>query len=758
MAATGMGNWLRTGEAGQRGPRARQLCVFRGRAANHLQPPLPWRFGGCRGKFDETTLPPWKRWPKSGLQRINYRKLPEVDPPIDILKCQDPLLVADTICEVVPWKRRWDHHEWLHAVCERVRWLLPDMEPRDVVRIILAFGELYTKRKTHTLLFHNYETYVLLFQALPVEAATSKTLLPLIRVYRRMAVVHEPFVRAACERVVTGEVELEPKDLAELVRLHMQLRIMAPRLFEFTAEVLDLRFTYFSEDDVGDLARSFRGLRYHSKLFFDVLRRELPYRLHEYAWWNLMDVAELYLDLGVNDREIIDRVGNETYKLAFSMKPVYTAKALKVLTQLETGDRRTFRLLVRTLPRGIFWLPPEAAAESVLALVNIQVEPSTFLHKLPGSRIYNNLCCRLMQCLGALSAKMTCDVLAALAHVGHRQPEFTHAAEAIVNNRPFKFHAEHLVSLLSAFFKLRHPSPGLRSMLVDRRRELSECTPSALCAVPEVLAGHPRPQGSADDVACATEQDMLAEVSRLLCKPGAYTLPSNKDAFRTKDDFWWQELRQRHFKTRRRAARTGTAVEPVKRTAQKPSPEEATSAVTHISREECLQLVTGAARLGWRDEQLLSGISDWLCAGRRHAELTATEVSKLLDALSSLSFESPLMRVSLEHALLRTAAQMQPQDCTAALRGALDVGMAVRSNAVRALLRRCTAELGLIPRADTPELYALGSSIRHAAEQEVLAQAAAAVNGPSLRLPLELHLFSKAAEKHLGKGTTAAFY
>ncbi|CAJ1408468.1 unnamed protein product [Effrenium voratum] len=59
-----------------------------------------------------------------------------------------------------------------------------------------AFGELYTKRKRHTLLFQNYETYTQLFQALPVEVATEKSLLPLMRCYRRMKVSHDPFVRA----------------------------------------------------------------------------------------------------------------------------------------------------------------------------------------------------------------------------------------------------------------------------------------------------------------------------------------------------------------------------------------------------------------------------------------------------------------------------------------------------------------------------------------------------------------------------------
>lgn len=98
------------------------------------------------------------------------------------------------------------------------------------------------------MLFRDYETYAQLFQALPIEAATAKTLLPLLRAYRRMDVSHQPFVRAACERVVTGEIELQPAELTELVKLLGECKIKIPKVFDFAMEALDLRFAYFSED------------------------------------------------------------------------------------------------------------------------------------------------------------------------------------------------------------------------------------------------------------------------------------------------------------------------------------------------------------------------------------------------------------------------------------------------------------------------------------------------------------------------------
>eukprot|EP00434_Breviolum_minutum_P024216 symbB.v1.2.021381.t1/scaffold1834.1/size99453/1 len=182
-----------------------------------------------RAKANLAKFPPWRRWPKDGLQRMRPWRLPEVQAAFDVLKCEEPAMVAEAISEVVPWKRRWEHHAWLHDVCSHLRKVLPEMAPGDIMRVILAFGELYTKRKRHTLLFHDFETYTQLFQALPIEVATEKSLLPLMRCYRRMAVSHEPFVRAICDRVVDGEVELSPGQLSELVQLHGELKLRSPR-------------------------------------------------------------------------------------------------------------------------------------------------------------------------------------------------------------------------------------------------------------------------------------------------------------------------------------------------------------------------------------------------------------------------------------------------------------------------------------------------------------------------------------------------
>eukprot|EP00913_Durusdinium_trenchii_P009020 g8486.t1 len=303
---------------------------------------------------------------------------------------------------------------------------------------------------------------------------------------------------------------------------------------------------------------------------------------------------------------------------------------------------------------------------------------------------------KLMPNLGSLTPKMTCDVVAAFAKAGQKEFQFALHVEAAVEQRPFKFHAEHLISLLRDFATLQQPCLKLRQQLLKRHHELPECTVSGLCALPEALAGHPG--GEIQEV----EQQMLETMSELLCKPEAYQLP--KDG---RDDFWWQQMRQRHFRLRRKALERGSAVAPVPVVREVAEDLQLTPAVVYVSREECLQLVTGCAKMDWHHEKLLQGASSWLCEGRRHAELEPHEVAKFLQGFSDLGFAQPLLRASLEHSPAQVAPEMPPDSCTSALQGALDVGMSVRSTAVRSLLRRCSARLRQLSAADAEQLRQL---------------------------------------------------
>merc|ERR1712031_55087 len=76
--------------------------------------------------------------------------------------------------------------------------------------------------------------------------------------------------------------------------------------------------------------------------------------------------------------------------------------------------------------------------------------------------------------------------------------------------------------------------------------------------------------------------------------------------------------------------------------------------------------------------------------------------------------------------------------------------MGVRSAAVLALLRRCTAVLAMIPAEHTDALCLLGDVIRSGAEQEVLTSFA--LGDQVTRLPIEMHIFGEALKRQFHSG------
>jgi len=153
----------------------------------------------------------------------------------------------------------------------------------------------------------------------------------------------------------------------------------------------------------------------------------------------------MYVALQVQDKEIAERIANEVYKLILNMKYSYPAKALRILAFLEVGDKRTLRLLVRNVPRSISYLNPQAAAETIIACVSLDIQPQDVFHRLKAWRLYLVLLKKLIPDLGSLTPKLTCDVVAAVAKAGQKEFQFALHVEAAVEQRPFKFHAEHLM-------------------------------------------------------------------------------------------------------------------------------------------------------------------------------------------------------------------------------------------------------------------------------------------------------------------------
>ncbi|KAF4649519.1 hypothetical protein FOL47_002024, partial [Perkinsus chesapeaki] len=124
----------------------------------------------------------------------------------------------------------------------------------------------------------------------------------------------------ACKTWLSEDIELNnitPRQLADITLVLSNTRINKRRYEQFlqllTDEIED-NFDQFDEDSIGDIVRGFINIKYGNEQLFNIFGRELPHRIHEYKWWNLIDIAELYMLLkwpADNDPDMILRFGNE---------------------------------------------------------------------------------------------------------------------------------------------------------------------------------------------------------------------------------------------------------------------------------------------------------------------------------------------------------------------------------------------------------------------------------------------------------------
>ena len=85
--------------------------------------------------------------------------------------------------------------------------------------------------------------------------------------------------------------------------------------------------------------------------------------IHEYSWWNLVDVGDAYLELGEEDQEMVQRIGNEVGKLMMVMKDDYCARAFRLLAFTGVGNLSMLKTLLRYSAKGIHKQSPKLTAE-----------------------------------------------------------------------------------------------------------------------------------------------------------------------------------------------------------------------------------------------------------------------------------------------------------------------------------------------------------------------------------------------------------
>lgn len=376
----------------------------------------------------------------------------------------------------IPQQR--DAVQKLDEIVNHIQSELMNMTADEKLRIIGAFegllgytvhNRIHDRYNTKPLLYQNrafYSELVKSFDWATVYSSTplsrTRTLSPLLSIVRSINRMGLPssLVQSVLTQLlsdVIANLPREPKQvhLVELVSICSKNKLVHQDLFAHVIGELSMNFNAFHEDLLGDLLRSFTNLNYANPDFYATLELMLPTRVHELAWWNLVDLGDFYATCTPRDSpDMISRISNEIWKWIPDMRSGYAAKALRVLSQLDSGDERTRRSLIRVIPKSLGKMHPHVAAETLIAAAKVNYMPRFKYGKRHGSVFYRRVAARLLgdntdasvNPLEKVSPGLIVQVLESLAKIDRPIPELF---DAIIEDykRGKKYSLEQLVTI-----------------------------------------------------------------------------------------------------------------------------------------------------------------------------------------------------------------------------------------------------------------------------------------------------------------------
>eukprot|EP00820_Chromera_velia_P005547 Cvel_18341.t1-p1 / transcript=Cvel_18341.t1 / gene=Cvel_18341 / organism=Chromera_velia_CCMP2878 / gene_product=hypothetical protein / transcript_product=hypothetical protein / location=Cvel_scaffold1514:41769-44378(+) / protein_length=440 / sequence_SO=supercontig / SO=protein_coding / is_pseudo=false len=391
-----------------------------------------------RTKVDVSIFPPWRRWSKTKLRM-------DLQPNFDLQNLSDPDILTRVAIEMVPWKAlsarmpivKRKNLDFLDSLIGRISEHQETFTELQLAQILIAFAQLTNYR---------HRAFTDLAGRVTAEVANEHNAVHLLKALKRLNIPNStvPLFDDVCERVASEDVYLSEESLAEVMLLHRQHKCITPVLFDHVIERLTLRFDYFTEDQFGDVCRAFRDLRYRDEAFVRLCEQKLPFKLHEYRYWNLIDIAEMYQALGIGDTEMKKRFALESWRAVPSLQGDYFCRALRVLVLMEVGNRRDFYTLIHGSLRSLRnrHVTADLAADSLISAASINYN---------GKRA-DNFFYRMSAWLGEhiwafSSPSKVCDVVCSLALVQQPQEQFFAAVAERAALEPRFFHVEHLISL-----------------------------------------------------------------------------------------------------------------------------------------------------------------------------------------------------------------------------------------------------------------------------------------------------------------------
>ena len=319
---------------------------------------------------------------------------------------------------------------YLDAYCGDLMDVLPVMSQSDKVKLLCSFGQLIdysvvnrvaNRYNSKKLMYQNSDFFKKLVNSIHFKYAN----LIIVRTIARMDIPRSLFASKFDTFVVETR---SPAKLTELVLIACKNRIMHPQLFTAVVSEIDTNFNAFTQDYIGDIARGFTVVPgAHIRELVHILDRELPTRVHELAWWNLVDILDFFRVHAPKDFvPVCTRMCNEIWRHIPDMRSGYCAKTLNILSEMNLGDKRTRRSLIRNIPKNLNKLHAKNCAQCIVSAANIGYLPKNrYGRKKFGSLFYKRVATRLINSddFHKISPELILKLLRALAQIDRPNSE-----------------------------------------------------------------------------------------------------------------------------------------------------------------------------------------------------------------------------------------------------------------------------------------------------------------------------------------------
>ncbi|KAK2195813.1 hypothetical protein BdWA1_002408 [Babesia duncani] len=226
---------------------------------------------------------------------------------------------------------------------------------------------------------------------------------------------------------IINDVYTSPKVLDDMINIYSRNGLYDYRFAKYCSDRISNGFEMFNEDQIGNFCRYMvrivnvrNGTRrgsfndfwvssiftvedtqkllswdFNNSKFIKSMDKHLPFVLHEYTYYNLMDIAQMYSVFRIKSDAVIPRFSTELWRHLYVLKYGYPLKALVTLSSLGLGDAATFGRLVRNIPSMLAYRwPLSLVTETMMSCAKVGIGEQKIYNRL-GEYIQRRLCTQI---------------------------------------------------------------------------------------------------------------------------------------------------------------------------------------------------------------------------------------------------------------------------------------------------------------------------------------------------------------------------